>query len=273
MSLESGKKLGTVGSLIQVVIPILMIVTLAVFFVALFTSIIGSLFTPSSGLLWLPLAIIVFTVALAAIVFVGIILFVAAMNSLSNYYNEPVIFKNALYGFILNIAGGIAYGIVYFVFILGTILSSISTNGTQTVATQTPIPTVPPFVSYSFFPFLGMIIAGLALLAFSVASAYLYYKAFSKLKERSGIDGFHTAGLLILIGSIIPIVAWIGWIFAFSSFRSLKQKPAAPSAFAPPISPNQSSFPMSNQKRYCQYCGSENSLNALYCKSCGKPLQ
>ena len=107
-------------------------------------------------------------------------------------------------------------------------------------------------------------------LAFGIVNGVLYMRAFNKLKEKSGVDNFGTAGLLILIGVFIPIIAWIAWIFAAMGFKKLKAAPAASPYVPYPVQP-----PLSTQMqtKRCPNCGTENRSDALYCSNCGKPLQ
>jgi hypothetical protein len=93
-------------------------------------------------------------------------------------------------------------------------------------------------------------------------------RAFNKLKEKSGVDNFGTAGILFLVGSIVPIIGWIAWIFAAMGFKKLKTTSPAPTGSyftQPPLS----TMPM----KRCPNCGAENTADALYCRSCGKSLQ
>ena len=107
----------------------------------------------------------------------------------------------------------------------------------------------------------------------AVITAILYWRAFTRLGERSGVEAFKTAGLLYLIGTVLMIVAvgviivWVAWIYAAKGFKQLQTQPAPaystiPSTTAPP----------NLSKNYCSYCGTENDQNAVYCKHCGKPL-
>jgi Protein of unknown function (DUF996) len=116
----------------------------------------------------------------------------------------------------------------------------------------------------------GLVAVIAAAFAIVIVSAFFYKRAFNKLGEKSGVHSFDTAGLLILIGSFIPIVAWIGWIFAASGFNSLKTKPAESSSayYTIPTSP-----PTATQNKYCPYCGTVNNVDATYCKNCGQQLQ
>ena len=75
---------------------------------------------------------------------------------------------------------------------------------------------------------------------FGIVNGVLYMRAFNKLKEKSGVDNFGTAGLLYLIGVFIPLITWIAWIFAAMGFNKLKAAPAAPQhvpySVQPPLS-------------------------------------
>lgn len=264
MSLESGRKIGLAASLIEVIVPVVTIITIVVFIFSLFTTALAR----SSGLIS---GIIIFFIVLAILGLIGIILFVVAMHSLAQYYSEPRIFKNALYGFILNIIGGVAYGIIYLAIFLWTFLQAIPRTGPQTAAaTPSPFPSIPPFMTAPFaFAFVGFIIASIVLFVIGIIAAFLYYRAFNKLGEKSGINNFNTAGLLILIGTIVPVVSWIGWIFAERGFQSLKPKVEQPTT---PINTTQSLTESLEQKKYCPHCGSENKANAIYCGKCGNKL-
>jgi len=81
------------------------------------------------------------------------------------------------------------------------------------------------------------------------------------------VHSFDTAELLLLIGVIIPIVSWIGWIFAAIGFNQLKPKPLENQ----PI--YSTTAPPPTQVKFCPNCSASNDINSLYCKNCGKSLQ
>jgi hypothetical protein len=92
-------------------------------------------------------------------------------------------------------------------------------------------------------------------------------RAFNKLKEKSGVDNFGTAGLLYLIGIIVPLIAWIAWIFAAKGFNKLKAAPAvAPYSIPPPMS-------STTPTKRCAHSGPDNYGAASSCRNCGKTLQ
>jgi uncharacterized membrane protein len=185
------------------------------------------------------------------------------MYRLAQYYNESGIFKNALYGFLINIIGTIVLVAISLVLTVTSIglFPSVSTSLAAA-----------PLISQFIITFLVILSVAIVL---GIVSAVLYMRAFNKLAEKSGVGNFGTAGLLYLIGTVLTIVGigvlllWIAWIFAALGFYSLK--PSSSSTFA--YSAPQTTAPSITQKRYCPYCGIENTADAIYCVSCGKKLQ
>ena len=262
MSLESARRLGLISSLITVILPVVFVPLVIIY------TIYNAISQLSSGSSTFNSSFqLVLYAAVGIVAFASFIMFLLSMRRLSKYYNEPSIFKNTLYGFIITIIGSaIAYTIELVFF--QSVFASISQTS-NTVATAPPISSA---IS-------TLLIAGIVVLAivfvFAIISAIFYMLAFNKLAEKSGIGNFRTAGLLMLIGFVLVIVlvgallVWIAWILVAMSFYSLKPKE----------NPNlQASSPSSTvasvaQKKYCPYCGTENLTEAIYCKNCGKPLQ
>jgi len=260
MSLESGRKLGLTASLIYVILPVVAVIGV----VALIFSIIATATTRiSTGVVapsffGLSFGLMGFLIALAFISIAGFILFMVAMHRLSNYYSEPGIFKNVLYAFILYLIGGVVLIGVYAAFILSAI-GSIPQTGN--------FPTPTNFIAQLWITY---VVAILVAVVFGIVNGLLYMRAFNKLGEKSGVDNFKTAGILYIIGVIIPVIGWIAWIFAYLGFRKLKPSAALTPTVSYPTQPPPSS---AMQTKRCPYCGAENSADALYCSSCGKPLQ
>ena len=257
MSFESAKKLGVTASLINILLPVVAVILIVAFVIfSIFTAIggIANGTTPPT-FLGITLGFYAFLVVVIGFALAGFIMFMVAMNRLSHYYNEPTIFKNVLYAFILSIISTSIIYVLEFALLFSS-LAQISGAGTQ--------PTFAPV-----FPFF-LIVAILAAVAFGIVNGWLYMRAFNKLKEKSGIDDFGTAGILYLIGAIVPLVSWIAWIFAYLGFRKLQPSSAAATTVSyqtqPPIS-------STAQTKRCPNCGAMNTADALYCSSCGKPLQ
>lgn len=257
MSLESGRRLGLISSLIIVILPVIFI---PVILFLVFSSIASYPFTPGSSPLAFPFTILLYAlVGIAS--FVSFILFVLAMHRLADYYHEPGIFKNALYGFIVNIIGTVvAYGINFAYF--SNTLRGLAQSGTPSAAAASMFLQV----------FVAAIILLVVVFGFAIVSAVFYMLAFNKLAEKSGVNNFKTAGLLMLIGFVLVIVlvgillVWVAWIIAAIGFYSLK-------AHANSTLPAVSQQTAASNAKYCPYCGTENDANALYCKNCGKQIK
>ena len=157
---------------------------------------------------------------------VGIILVLVAMKGLADYYNEPTIFNDTLYGFIFGIIGIIALVAIFVSAFAG--LSMTAMMDPQQILTS----------------FAAWIIAGVILLViFIILQAVFYRKAFSTLSSKSGEKMFDTGGLLLLIGAILTIVLigviilLIAWILIAVGFFSIKTPVAQPSEAPPPPPP------------------------------------
>ena len=182
---------------------------------------------------------------------VGIILVLIAMNGLADYYQDEDIFKNALYGLIFGIIGIIALIAVIIMFFFS-----------YTITQSYTIPTSPsPIVGISIF-----IIVFAVMYIFSLISAIFYRKAFNKLSEKSTEKTFETAGLLLLIGAIIPVIGeilrFIAWILAAVGFFSIKV------LSQPTIS--ESVIQSSVENKFCQSCGAKSNKDASFCEKCGQ---
>jgi uncharacterized membrane protein len=259
MSLESGRKFGYYASLINVIMPIVTIISVVTIIASIIAASATRIANGSAGPTFSIFGgLIVFLIIMVAVGIAGFIMFMYSMYTLSNYYKEPAIFKNILYAFIMSLVSGAVVVILEF----AVLLSAFSRFSSIT----TPSSVTPAFTQIIFTYVVVIVVA----LAFGIVNGVLYMRAFNKLKEKSGVDNFGTAGLLILIGVFIPIISWIAWIFAAMGFNKLKAAPTpspnVPYSVHPPIS-------TTTQIKLCPNCGTENLTDALYCSSCGKPLQ
>ncbi len=258
MSLESGRHLGRIASLIYVSVPVIMVVVYVAYFLSLLASIpVTTTTIPNTPVLT---GFIIAIILLGIIAFAGLILFFIAMHRLSHYYNEPGIFSNILYGLILGIVGSVVVVLIMFGFLfslIGNLIGQAITTPSSSTA----------FLA-QFFVLIAIVI--LVALALAIASGFLYMRAFNKLAASSGVEGFRTVGILYLIGMIVPIVAWVAWIIAYMNFNKLKPREPAP-AYAytvqPPITP-----PVAGLTKRCVNCGTENNTDAIFCRNCGKPI-
>jgi uncharacterized membrane protein len=252
VSLESGRKLCFVASLLAVVMPIVAVAGLAsLIFSAIAMATRGVIPSFGSGVAF-TVGLVAFAVALVVIAVLEFILFVVGMHRLSGYFKEPAIFKNLLYAILVGVVSTVVVSVL------------MSLQFVFSLSSYTPVygsPVAPQTGMY----FVGSIAVLALSVAMGIVSAVFIYRSFSKLGEASGVESFKTAGLLYLIGAFIPFVAWIGWIFAAIGYHNLK--PTTPTTYQ-----TQTSTPTIQTKR-CPYCSTENKTESLYCRSCGKPLQ
>lgn len=260
MSLETGRKLGLISSLLLIILPIISIAAFAGFFFAVISSAVnlGSSASVPTELFGAFAGFTISFVIIGVLSIVAIILFVVAMYFLSHYYNERGIFTDVIYAVIIYAATAVAATIVEFAYLI-PMLSSLSQN------------TNPSSIFNGGFFTVAIVLAIVAIIVIIVC-AVLVMRALNRLAEKSEVDSFKTAGLLFIIGILLTVVlvgviiVWIAFIFAAIGFYRLKPLPTA----AVPVYSNQ---PLTlEQKKICPYCGAENKIEALYCKNCGKPI-
>jgi len=128
---------------------------------------------------------------------------------------------------------------------------------------------------------------------FALLQAIFYRKSLTILSEVSGEKRFVTAGLLLLIGTIVNVVIaglvllfvvfegfeaifpfspvsliggilpLVAWILAAVGFFAIK----TPTTQSPSAAPT-----VSVEKKFCRYCGAENKSDAVFCEKCGKKI-
>jgi uncharacterized membrane protein len=149
------------------------------------------------------------------------ILFLVAMKGLAKYYDEPKIFKNSLYPFIISSTGGIISLLVAYTFItpiLDEFSAYRSSPGNITSAS----------IFFSLFQVVAFI--WLAVSVIGILNGFFYRRAFYALAEKSHEQNFKQAGLFMIIGGILMIIFvgglifFIGLIFAVLGFFKLKPK-------------------------------------------------
>ena len=157
--------------------------------------------------------------------YVGVALFLLAMNGLAKYYNDSRIFKNVLYVLILSIFMGIIYLLVLYTFVI-PIVDQLSAY------TTTPGNVPPLSILYSFLQVFVPIWLGVSVVA--ILNGFLFRRAFHALAEKSGEHNFRQAGFFLFIGGLLVIVFVgallfvVGWIFAILGFFSMKPKASEP---------------------------------------------
>lgn len=149
---------------------------------------------------------------------IGIILLLIGLKGLSNDYNSPSIFQNALYGFIFGIISIIILSIAMITIFFVRMSTIISMNGMM----------MGPFRMFGIELILALLLLIITFVLF-LLSAIFYKRSFDIIAEKSGEKLFNTIGILLIIGSvliillvgyIILIATWIIAAIAFFSIRS-----------------------------------------------------
>ncbi|MCW4028738.1 MAG: DUF996 domain-containing protein [Candidatus Bathyarchaeota archaeon] len=258
MSLETGRKLGLISTLLLIILPVISIISIVGFVSSILSSAIGlggsslpsDIFAASAGLG-------ILTGLLGILQIVALILFVIAMYLLSRYYNERGIFTNIIYAVIL-MAITVGIVIVTEFLLLVPYASTIST-------TSPPTEILGGFLTY-------LIVILVVAVVVIIVSAVLIMRALNKLGEKSEVDSFKTAGTLFLIGILLTIlvvgvfIVWIAMIFAFMGFYRLKPLPP------PTATTTYQAPPPIVHTTVCPQCGAINTPEAVYCKNCGNHL-
>ena len=162
---------------------------------------------------------------------IGIILVLIGLKGLANFYKEQGIFNNALYSIITAIVGCvvgvgvIAVSAVAALADLGVNLANIE----DWANIGTDVATVfADFDLSAIATLLGALLIGLIILwvAF-IISMYFLRKSMDQLSTKSGVGLFGTAGILVLIGAVIPVIGllliWIGFIVATAAFFQMRK--------------------------------------------------
>ena len=204
MSFEYNRSIGRTGTLLIVSMPFIAIIIYVASFLLGFLQ-----NTYLFSVVFLPLS------------FSGQILFLVAMNKFANYYDARGIFRNALYAFVIAIAGTF----VLFPVTFGALsyLRNLIEANPFTPGTSPAISVIVAIIGFFLILWIGTFLI-------AAVEGFFYRRAFYALAERSGEHNFKQAGFFMFIGGILMIIAigallfFIGWIFAVLGFFSVKPK-------------------------------------------------
>jgi len=196
------------------------------------------------GALLIFISILAFPVPYATgiLALIGLIVLLIGMKGLADYYQTGGIFNNALYAVIAAIVGVVAAigtAVVAFVSIfadLGIDLANLANLDPTTVSSEL-IAQLMNFASSTFITLItALVVILVVLFVFAILAAFFFRRSLSLLSSKTGAGLFGTAGLLILIGAVLTIIAigflliWIGILIAAIAFFQIK----AQAAQAPP---------------------------------------
>jgi len=153
-----------------------------------------------------------------AISIIGLILLLFAIKSISKYYSNQRPFRYMLYSLISGIVLAVVAVILLFLVFIPIISSAATAHGTT--------------IGISIISIFLLIIV--LVLVPGLVSVIFQYLAYDSVEKLTGIDEFHTAALLLLIGIILAIIfigiilVLIGTIFLIIGFIKLpdEAKPA-----------------------------------------------
>ena len=163
---------------------------------------------------------------------IGIILILVALHDFSNIYREKGIFSNALYGVAVVVVGGIIAGVLAFAVVLSNITDLVtqlypgwngdwSTLQGMTANTNLDPTTIFPLIS-------GLLVVLVIVWVVSIIAAFFIYRSLKQVSTKSNMGLFGTAGLILLIGAIIPIIGlilmWISALILAIAFFTLKHQ-------------------------------------------------
>ncbi|MFB0514598.1 MAG: DUF996 domain-containing protein, partial [Candidatus Bathyarchaeia archaeon] len=175
---------------------------------------------------------------------VGLILVLIAVKGLSHHYKETSIFNNSLYGVILSIVGGVVFvaalfvtALSFFTNVLGIELSTAWSDPTAFSNIDWTEAVVLDNLMVHVAALVGSLVT---LFIFVVVAAIFYRKSLTTLAEKTGVGLFGTAGLLLLIGSVLTIIVigflliWVAYILLTVAFFRIRAEPTQP----PPMTPS-----------------------------------
>jgi len=176
---------------------------------------------------------------------VGLILVLVALRGFSNHYQERGIFDNAIYGVAVAVVGAIIVGVLAFAVVLSNIEDLITQiypgwNGDWSTL-QAMTPNTTNIVPSDIFPLIGGLLVVLVIAwVVIIIAAFFIYRSLKQVSNKSNVGLFGTAGLILLIGAIIPvfglILMWISALILAIAFFTLKSQehPIATSTSPPP---------------------------------------
>lgn len=137
------------------------------------------------------------------------------------------------------------------------------------------IPTPPPLTITSYI--LGAVyplILGAAVVAiFGLIFFISFLIGASGMKNKTGIEGFHTAMILGIVGIFVGITLPIGVIIFGSALNSLAREEGTEKTAKPAAAGETATAPTKRGTMYCPYCGAKVESDVLFCPSCGSSLK
>jgi uncharacterized membrane protein len=162
---------------------------------------------------------------------IGAILVLFALRGFADHFKDRAIFSNAVYGVAVAVVGGIIAAILAFAVVLTNLKDLITQlypgwNG-DWASLQGMTPDTSNIDPTALFPFIGGILVVLVIVwIFAIIAAFFVWRSLKQVSNRTNAGLFGTAGLILLIGAIIPvfglILMWISALILAIAFFNLK---------------------------------------------------
>jgi uncharacterized membrane protein len=178
---------------------------------------------------------------------VGLIIVLFALRNLANFYSEGGIFRHAIYGVAVAVVGAFIVGVLAFAVVLSNIKDLVTQlypgwNGDWSTL-QGMTANTTNFDPTNIFPLIGGLLFVLVIAwVFAIISSFFIYRSLKQVSNKSNQGSFGTAGLILLIGAIIPIIGlilmWVSALILAIAFFTLKpQEESIATATSPPPPP------------------------------------
>ena len=174
---------------------------------------------------------------------VGVILIMVALHDFANVYKESGIFSNAMYGVAIAIVGGIVAAVLALAVVLTNLKDFLTQiypgwNGNW-ASLQGMTPNTNNIDPTAIFPFIAGILAVLVIVwIFAIIAAFFVWRSLKQVSNKSSVGLFGTAGLILLIGAIIPVIGivlmWISALILAIAFFTLKPQEQSMQSMMPP---------------------------------------
>ncbi len=179
---------------------------------------------------------------------VGIILIMAALYGFAGFFKDRGIFNYALYGILIAIIGIIIAAVLAVIIVLPNITPFITTLYPSWDGQLSSIPSLssmtPNTNAINFADVVPFITAALVALVvgwiFAIISAFFFRRSFKLMSAKTTTGLFSAAGLLLLIGAILLILAivpgvvlmWVAVLLLAIAFFTMR--PVQPTENMPP---------------------------------------
>ena len=180
---------------------------------------------------------------------VGLVLLLIGVRNLAQYYKEPGIFNNMLYGSIIGTVGTVASAVVAVIAFLALLPNFLNKVYPGWNGDLTTLPNVTPDTTNltlsDIAPFLETLIAIVFIIFIFILVATLFYRrSLSSLHQKSGIGLFGSTSTVLLVGAVLTIIVigvvivWIAILLTAIAFFQMRPPPeSAPQQNTIPLAP------------------------------------